>query len=136
MMELSQNFDEEKQISVASHNLLDEKIMNVYDKTLDKMETLGVGWDPKKIKKRKMMIMLNDIEKLNGSVSSMVMNRFNLEMTLRREKLAFSMDKKYNLKRFQPEVYKTLATGTMLDPNLKRPLTSGLPSANPNDNNR
>jgi len=100
MIELSQNFDEEKEISIASHNMLDEKIMNVYDKTLDKMETMGVGWDPKKVKKRKLMNMLNDIEKLNGSVSSMVMNRFNLEMTLRREKLAFSMDKKYNLKRF------------------------------------
>jgi hypothetical protein len=46
-----------------------------------------------------MMHMLNDIEKLNGTVSSMIIRRFNLEMTLRREKLAFAMDKKYQLRR-------------------------------------
>ncbi len=111
-----------------SHKLVDEKVVALCDKTLDKLDELGVGWDPKQVKKRKLMLMLNDIEKLNGSVSSMIIRRFNMEMTLRREKLAFAMDKKYHLKRFQPEVYRTLAEGTMLDASLKRPLTSGISS--------
>ena len=64
------------------------------------LDELGVGWDPKQVKKRKLMHMLNDIEKLNGSVSSMIIRRFNMEMTLRRERLAFAMDKKYHLKKF------------------------------------
>ena len=102
--------------------------MTICDKTLDKLDNLGVGWDPKALKKRKLMHMLNDIEKMNGSVSSMIIRRFNMEMTLRREKLAFAMDKKYHLRRFQPGVYNTLAEGTMLDEKLKRPLTSGISS--------
>jgi hypothetical protein len=105
---------------------LDEKVVTIAERTLDKLDNLGVGWDPKTLKKRKLMLMLNDIEKMNGSVSNMIIRRFNLEMTLRREKLAFAMDKKYHLRRFQPGVYNTLAEGTMLDSKLKRPLTSGI----------
>jgi len=92
-----------------SHKLVDEKVVTLCDKTLDKLDELGVGWDPKQVKKRKLMHMLNDIEKLNGSVSSMIIRRFNMEMTLLRERLAFAMDKKYHLKKFQPEVYHNLA---------------------------
>lgn len=74
--------------------------MTICEKTLDKLDGMGIGWDPKKLKKRRLMLMLNDIERINDTVSSMVIRRFNMEMTLRREKLAFAMDKKYQLKKF------------------------------------
>jgi hypothetical protein len=122
-MNLSEKIDYESGLSKASHSLVDDKIMNIYDRTLDKLDSLGVAWDPKKLKLRNMRRFLDETENINGTVSGKILKRFKVEMTLRKEKLAFALDKKYHLKKFDREIYQTLIAGTNLDKN--RPLSTG-----------
>jgi hypothetical protein len=77
---------------------MDEGIMKIYDKTMRRLDHLGVSWDPKDLERREIIKLLNDTEKLNGTVSEMILKRFKAEMTLRKEKLAFTLDKVYHLK--------------------------------------
>ena len=108
-MDLSDNFDQAKGLSATTHSLLDEGIMDVYDRTLDKLEKLGVAWDPKRLKLRGLKNMLDETHRLNSNLSNAVLSKFRLEMNLRREKLAFLMDKVYYIKKHEKEVYNSLA---------------------------
>lgn len=83
--------------------------MDVYDSTLEKLDKLGVSLPKKKLQKREMQTLLNETDQLNSTVSSMVMKKFHHEMIMRREKLAFLMDKVYYIRKHEKDVYSALA---------------------------
>lgn len=88
-----------------------------------------MAWDPKRIKNRNMRRLLDETEHLNGAASGKILKRFQIEMTLRKEKLAFALDKKYHLKKFNPEIYRTLIAGTHLDKSRSATTKAGKMSA-------
>jgi hypothetical protein len=81
---------------------MDKGIMKVYDRTINKLDKIGVAKNKDEIEKMKILELLNDTDKLNGTVSSMILKRFKHEMVLRKEKLAFALDKVYHLKHINP----------------------------------
>ena len=93
---------------------MDEGIMKLYDRTINKMDKIGVAKTEEEMEKREIIDLLNDTEKLNGTVSGMILKRFKHEMVLRKEKLAFALDKVYHLKHIDPSIYYDLAEGTTL----------------------
>jgi hypothetical protein len=94
--------------------MMDEGIMKLFDRTINKMERIGVAKSKEEIEKRQILELLNDTEKLNGTVSGMILKRFKHEMVLRKEKLAFALDKVYHLKHINPSIYYDLVEGTTL----------------------
>ena len=88
---------------------MDPGIMNVYDNTLDFLDKLGVQLDKKSLKRRALSNLLDDTNKLNNMVSSEVVTRFKKQLCLRKERLAFRMDKVFCVKNLQRDVYDTLA---------------------------
>ena len=92
--------------------MMDEGIMKLYDRTINKMERIGVAKTKEEMEKREILDLLNDTEKLNGTVSGMILKRFKHEMVLRKEKLAFALDKVYHLKHINPSIYYDLVEGT------------------------
>jgi hypothetical protein len=92
--------------------MMDEGIMNLYDRTINKMERIGVAKTKEEMEKREILYLLNDTEKLKGTVSGMILKRFKHEMVLRKEKLAFALDKVYHLKHINPSIYYDLVEGT------------------------
>ena len=58
-MNLSQNFDKAHNLTEITNELLDEGIMTIYDKTLDKLDEIGVSWEAKKLKRRNMIQLLD-----------------------------------------------------------------------------
>ena len=88
--------------------------MKLYDRTINKMDRIGVSKTKEELEKREILELLNDTEKLNGTVSGMILKRFKHEMVLRKEKLAFALDKKYHLKHMDPSIYNDLVEGTTL----------------------
>ncbi len=81
----------------------------MYDKTLNKLDRLGVSWDREKLKLRRMHELLDSTKKLNVTVSNTVLRKFKHEMSLRKEKLAFLMDKVYFITKHEKDVYNSLA---------------------------
>ena len=82
--------------------------MDLYDSTIDKLNKLGISWDPKRLKHRQLLALLSDTESMNGTVSNAVLLRFKHEINLRRERLTFLMDKIYNIHKLEPDVYRHL----------------------------
>ena len=89
--------------------------MNLYDRTINKLDKIGVAKSKDQIEKMKILELLNDTEKLNGTVSAMILKRFKHEMVLRKEKLAFALDKVYHIKHINPSIYQDLVEGTTLE---------------------
>ena len=56
---LSDNFDILNDLTLESNQLLDTKLIDLYDKTLDLLDKLGVSWDPKALKKRDLATLLD-----------------------------------------------------------------------------
>jgi hypothetical protein len=54
--------------------------------------------------------MLDDTNKANSLVNEDVMVRFNKMLNLRKERMAFRMDKVYSVKGLEPDVYDYLAS--------------------------
>jgi hypothetical protein len=47
--------DKAHELTEITNELLDEGIMTIYDKTMDKLDEIGVSWDAKKLKRRNMI---------------------------------------------------------------------------------
>lgn len=98
-----------------AHDLLDEGILDVYDRTLLSMDKWGVSLDKKAHKRRTMAKLLDDTSTMNSTLSNLLLARFQHEMGQRKEKLAFMMDKIYYIRKLQPQVYESLVDcGAML----------------------
>lgn len=109
LLSLSSNFDSEQQLSDTAHGLLDTGILSKYDETIEIFNKLGIKWDKRRLKLRDLANLLEDTNKLNSLVNQEVMIRFNKMLNMRKERMAFRMDKVFSIRELSTEVYDYLA---------------------------
>lgn len=100
------------------------------------LDKWGVSVDKKEGKKRAMAKLLDDTSGMNSALSKLLLNRFQHEMSQRKEKLAFMMDKIYYIRKLEPKVYESLLDcGAMLkvDPFKNDELLTRLEGEEPGD---
>lgn len=88
---------------------MDLGLLNKYDETIEIFDKLGVQWDKRRLKLRDLASLLEDTNNLNSLVNQEVMVRFNKMLNMRKERMAFRMDKVFSIRELSTDVYDYLA---------------------------
>lgn len=76
---------------------MDLGLLNKYDETIEIFDKLGVQWDKRRLRLRDLARLLEDTN-LNSLVNKEVMVRFNKMLNMRKERMAFRMDKVFSIR--------------------------------------